>query len=64
MCQGPARARTVLVNGEIVVDDGALKQIDTAALYAEANRLAAGMIERMTARTGLTPLVHRAAARS
>ena len=24
MCQGPARARTVLVNGEIVVDDGAL----------------------------------------
>jgi len=59
MCQGPARARTVLVNGEIVVEHGALTRIDADALYAEANQLAAGMVERMAQRTGLKPMVHK-----
>ncbi len=59
MCQGPARARTVLVDGKLVVDAGKLLDVDTRALATEHNRLAAGMIARMQERTGLRPLVHK-----
>ncbi|MBN2361828.1 MAG: 8-oxoguanine deaminase [Deltaproteobacteria bacterium] len=62
MCQGPARARFVLVNGEVVVDDGGLPGLDVPALIDEQNRLAAEMIARMRQRTGIDPLRHRTVA--
>jgi cytosine/adenosine deaminase-related metal-dependent hydrolase len=56
LTHGPARARTVLVNGVVVVEQGRLSSIDTPAVYGEANRVAAAMIERMRVRTGIDPL--------
>jgi cytosine/adenosine deaminase-related metal-dependent hydrolase len=59
MCQGPALARTVMVNGKIVVEKGRIVNIDERQLYTEANAHAQDMIARMSARTGLQPLEHK-----
>ena len=56
MCAGPPRARTVLVNGRVIVDEGRLLTVDTDAVYDEANRIAAAMIDGMHRRTGKSPL--------
>ena len=62
MCQGPARARWVVVNGKVVVDEGKLIGLDVPALIDDQNRLAAEMIARMNKRTGIDPLQHKVGA--
>jgi len=57
MTAGPARARTVLVNGRVLVDEGRLLNIDSEALYKEANAISQSMREQMQQRTGLNPLL-------
>ena len=57
MTAGPARARTVVVDGRVVVDGGRLLTVDEGALYETANGIAASMIGRMRGRTGRDPLV-------
>jgi cytosine/adenosine deaminase-related metal-dependent hydrolase len=56
---GMRRADKVLVNGRLVVDGGRLVGVDHAELFETANRLAAGMVERAGARTGLPILTHK-----
>jgi len=50
---GMRRADKVLVNGKLVVDEGRLVNLDEAELFGRANRQAAAMVERATARTKL-----------
>ena len=50
---GIRRAKLVMVNGEVVVDDGHLVNVDEMQLLCEANRASASMIDRATARSGL-----------
>lgn len=50
---GIRRAHTVLVNGKVVVRDERLVNVDVDSLIARANRQAAGMVLRATARTKL-----------
>ena len=56
---GIRRAQTVLVNGKLVVREGRLQNVDTAELFARSNRLAAGMVERASARTKIDFLSRR-----
>ncbi|MGI5862312.1 MAG: 8-oxoguanine deaminase [Myxococcales bacterium] len=48
---GIRRAQMVLVNGKLVVKEGRLLNLDTQDLFAKANRQAAQMVERASART-------------
>lgn len=48
---GMHRADTVLVNGKVVVKEARLVNVDEKQLFADANRLSAGMVARATART-------------
>lgn len=59
MTAGPARARFVLVNGRVVVDEGRLTTVDLAAASAEVNRMGAYMAKKMAARTGVDPYTRR-----
>ena len=59
MTAGPARARTVLVHGQVVVDHGELVGVNATAVREDADRIAADMVERMRRRTGIDPTVHR-----
>ena len=56
---GMQRAHLVMVNGQVVVDEGRLVRVDERELQRKANGLASGMIERATARTGMKFLAHR-----
>jgi cytosine/adenosine deaminase-related metal-dependent hydrolase len=46
-------AHTVIVNGEIVVEQGRLTRIDEDRIYHEANRIAREMVERASRKTGI-----------
>ncbi len=59
MTHGSTRARTVMVNGQIVVDEYKLLTANLDDLYAEANEIADRMVTRMAKRTGLSPMTHR-----
>jgi cytosine/adenosine deaminase-related metal-dependent hydrolase len=59
MTAGPARARTVVVDGELVVDGGVLVGINASAVREDADRISAEMVERMHRRTGIDPTRHR-----
>jgi cytosine/adenosine deaminase-related metal-dependent hydrolase len=58
-CAAPRRADTVIVNGETVVEQGRLAGADEDELVAAANSLAAAMVEKASARTGLDYLCAR-----
>jgi cytosine/adenosine deaminase-related metal-dependent hydrolase len=55
---GIRRARWVMVNGEVVVDEGRLVHLDEKDLLGRANRASAAMVARATAKTGLKFLSH------
>jgi len=55
---GIRRARWVMVNGEVVVDDGRLVHLDERELLRRANSESSAMIARAEARTGLRFLHH------
>ncbi len=55
---GIRRARWVMVNGEVVVDEGRLVHLDEKDLLGCANRASAAMVARATAKTGLKFLSH------
>ncbi len=57
---GIRRADRVLVNGRTVVKEGRLVNADERALFEQANRLAAQMVERAHARTKIDFLRHGA----
>ncbi len=59
MTAGPARARTVLVQGEVVVENGTLVNADASAVREDADRISAEMVERMRRRTGIDPTLHQ-----
>ena len=48
----PEPAHTVMVNGRIVVEGGALVGVDVEALVARADRIAEGMLDRAERETG------------
>lgn len=50
---GIRRARWVMVNGQVVVDEGRLVHLDEKELLVQANRASGAMVARATARTGL-----------
>lgn len=50
---GMRRAELVVVNGEVVVEGGALTRVSLPALRDRANRLAAGMLARASSRTNI-----------
>ena len=50
---GIRRARWVMVNGEVVVSEGRLVNVDEARLLAEATTASSAMVARATERTGL-----------
>lgn len=50
---GIRRAHTVFINGRVVVKDERLVNVDVTELCAKANRQAAGMVQRATAKTQL-----------
>ncbi|MBU0550535.1 8-oxoguanine deaminase [Myxococcota bacterium] len=59
MTAGPARARFVVVNGRVVVDEGRLTTVDLAAASAEVNQMGAAMVKRMYTRTRVDPYARR-----
>jgi cytosine/adenosine deaminase-related metal-dependent hydrolase len=58
-CAAPRRADRVIVNGETVVEQGRLAGADEDGLVAAANSMAAAMVEKASARTGLDYLCAR-----
>ena len=61
---GIRRARWVMVNGEVVVQDGRLVHIDEMELLNRANRESAAMVARATERTKIEFLSHAAGAKA
>ncbi|MBI5482185.1 MAG: 8-oxoguanine deaminase [Deltaproteobacteria bacterium] len=59
MCGTSTRARTVLVNGKVVVRAGRLVGVDEAELARRAQTIAEGMLARASARTGIDYLAAR-----
>ncbi len=55
---GIRRARWVMVNGEVVVDEGRLVHVNEKDLLDRANRASAAMVARAAAKTGLKFLSH------
>jgi len=53
MSWGRGRAEYTIVNGKVVVDKGLLVTTDVPRLIADANRIAARMIDLASKRTGI-----------
>jgi len=60
MCGTSTRARTVVVNGKVVVREGRLTAVDEKDLARRAQQIAASMLQRAAARTGINYLSYAA----